>query len=114
MLFKYDINGLRAYAVLAVVIFHFNKDWLPGGFIGVDVFFVISGYLMTGIIFRNIDLGRFTLSNFYLARANRIIPALSVVCVSTLIAGLALLAPEELKTLGKHICLLYTSPSPRD
>ena len=103
MLFKYDINGLRAYAVLAVVIFHFNKDWLPGGFIGVDVFFVISGYLMTGIIFRNIDLGRFTLSNFYLARANRIIPALSVVCVSTLIAGLALLAPEELKTLGKHI-----------
>jgi peptidoglycan/LPS O-acetylase OafA/YrhL len=103
MLFKHDINGLRAYAVLAVVIFHFNKDWLPGGFIGVDVFFVISGYLMTGIIFRNIDLGRFALSNFYLARANRIIPALSIVCISTLIAGLALLAPEELKTLGKHI-----------
>lgn len=103
MLFKHDINGLRAYAVLAVVIFHFNNDWLPGGFIGVDVFFVISGYLMTGIIFRNIDLGRFALSNFYLARANRIIPALSVVCVSTLIAGLAFLAPEELKTLGKHV-----------
>lgn len=103
MQFRHDINGLRAYAVLFVVIFHFNKDWLPGGFIGVDVFFVISGYLMTGIIFTNIQRNTFSLSGFYLARANRIIPALSALCISTLIAGLIILAPEDLKVLGKHI-----------
>lgn len=51
MQFRKDINGLRAIAVIAVVLFHFNASWMPGGFAGVDVFFVISGFLMTGIIF---------------------------------------------------------------
>lgn len=55
MQFRYDINGLRAIAVLAVVIFHFNPQWLPGGFAGVDVFFVISGFLMTSIIFGGVE-----------------------------------------------------------
>jgi peptidoglycan/LPS O-acetylase OafA/YrhL len=55
MKFRKDINGLRAIAVIAVVLFHFNASWMPGGFAGVDVFFVISGFLMTGIIFREIE-----------------------------------------------------------
>lgn len=54
MKFRKDINGLRAIAVIAVVLFHFNPSWVPGGFAGVDVFFVISGFLMTGIIFKEI------------------------------------------------------------
>ncbi|GAL05203.1 O-antigen acetylase [Photobacterium aphoticum] len=69
MTFRQDINALRAIAVLVVVIFHFNPDWLPGGFIGVDVFFVISGFLMTGIIFRGFEKETFRLGAFYLARA---------------------------------------------
>ena len=77
MQFRYDINGLRAIAVLAVVIFHFNPQWLPGGFAGVDVFFVISGFLMTSIIFGGVEKNIFKLFKFYNARANRIIPVLA-------------------------------------
>lgn len=80
MNFRYDINGLRAIAVIAVVLFHFNPAWVPGGFAGVDVFFVISGFLMTGIIFKGIENNNFNLFKFYVARANRIIPALAVLC----------------------------------
>ena len=64
-LFRTDINGLRAIAVIAVVLFHFNPTWLPGGFAGVDVFFVISGFLMTSIIFRDLEQQRFNLFKFY-------------------------------------------------
>ena len=66
MNFRYDINGLRAIAVLAVVLFHFNPKWLPGGFAGVDVFFVISGFLMTSIIFTGIEKNTFNLFKFYI------------------------------------------------
>lgn len=55
MKFRTDINGLRAIAVIAVMLFHFNAAWMPGGFVGVDVFFVISGFLMTGIIFKDLE-----------------------------------------------------------
>ena len=61
MQFRKDINGLRAIAVIAVVLFHFNAAWMPGGFAGVDVFFVISGFLMTGIIFRGIEQDNFSI-----------------------------------------------------
>lgn len=81
MTFRRDINGLRAIAVMAVVLFHFNRDWLPGGFAGVDIFFVISGFLMTGVIFRKFDDNTFKLFEFYVARGNRIIPALSFLCL---------------------------------
>jgi peptidoglycan/LPS O-acetylase OafA/YrhL len=79
--FRKDLNGLRAIAVVAVVLFHFNASWMPGGFAGVDVFFVISGFLMTGIIFRGIEQKNFSILRFYVARANRIIPALAVLCL---------------------------------
>ncbi len=103
MNFRYDINGLRAIAVIAVVLFHFNPVWVPGGFAGVDVFFVISGFLMTGIIFRGLENDNFNLFKFYVARANRIIPALAVLCLSLLVFGWFYLTPMDFKALGKHV-----------
>jgi len=85
--FRKDINGLRAVAVLAVVLFHFYPNLLPGGFAGVDVFFVISGFLMTGIIARGMDSQQFSLVRFYKARAKRIVPALFVLCSALIIFG---------------------------
>ncbi|WP_462180691.1 acyltransferase family protein [Pseudoalteromonas gelatinilytica] len=101
--FRYDINALRAVAVIAVVFFHFYPNQLPGGFIGVDVFFVISGFLMTGIIFRGIENCSFSLIQFYIARVNRIIPALSVLCMALLFMGWFLLTPIDYKALGNHV-----------
>ena len=102
MNFRYDINGLRAIAVIAVVLFHFNPYWVPGGFAGVDVFFVISGFLMTGIIFRGLDGSEFNLFKFYVARANRIIPALTALCFVLLVFGWFYLTPIDYQVLGKH------------
>jgi peptidoglycan/LPS O-acetylase OafA/YrhL len=103
MQFRKDINGLRAIAVIAVVLFHFNASWMPGRFAGVDVFFVISGFLMTGIIFRGIEQESFSVLKFYVARANRIIPALAVLCLVMLVFGWFYLAPLDFKALGKHV-----------
>ncbi|WP_228275909.1 acyltransferase family protein [Acinetobacter johnsonii] len=103
MTFRKDINGLRAIAVAAVVLFHFNPSWVPGGFAGVDVFFVISGFLMTGIIFRGLEQNNFSILNFYVARANRIIPALSILCSVLLVIGWFCLTPNEYVSLGKHV-----------
>ncbi|TOG37908.1 hypothetical protein CGJ05_22645, partial [Vibrio parahaemolyticus] len=71
MNFRKDINGLRAIAVMAVVLFHFRPSSLSGGFAGVDIFFVISGFLMTGIIIRGFRENNFNIFSFYVARANR-------------------------------------------
>ncbi|MDW3136745.1 acyltransferase family protein [Vibrio sp. 1288] len=103
MQFRKDINGLRAIAVIAVVLFHFNASWMPGGFAGVDVFFVISGFLMTGIIFRGIEQENFSILKFYVARANRIIPALAVLCLLLLVFGWFYLTPLDYRALGKHV-----------
>lgn len=102
MKFRKDINGLRAFAVIGVLLFHFNASWMPGGFAGVDVFFVISGFLMTGIIFRGIEQEKFSILNFYVARANRIIPALALLCLVLLVFGWFYLTPLEYRALGKH------------
>ena len=103
MQFRKDINGLRTIAVVAVVLFHFNSSWMPGGFAGVDVFFVISGFLMTGIIFRGIEQDNFSVLKFYAARANRIIPALAVLCLALLVFGWFYLTPLDYKSLGMHV-----------
>ncbi|WP_417780637.1 acyltransferase family protein [Stutzerimonas xanthomarina] len=100
--FRGDINGLRAWAVLAVVFYHFGLSSAAGGFVGVDVFFVISGFLMTGIIVRGLAESNFSVLSFYLARARRIIPALLVVAIGVLVLGWFLLMPSEYQTLGKH------------
>src|SRR5215510_7818140 len=81
--YRPDIDGLRAVAVLAVIVFHTFPKVLPGGFVGVDIFFVISGYLITQIILEGMDSGSFTASSFYARRVRRIFPALIVVLIAT-------------------------------
>lgn len=102
LVFRQDLNSLRAIAVLSVVLFHFKPTWLTGGFIGVDVFFVISGYLMSSIIFTQLDQQRFRLFEFYIARANRIIPALGFMCLVLLIFAWFYLPPLDYAQLSKH------------
>lgn len=82
--YRPDIDGLRALAVISVIIFHFNSKWLPGGFLGVDVFFVISGYLITSIIARQIEENRFTFKEFYTRRIKRILPLFFTVLLITI------------------------------
>lgn len=93
--FRYDINGLRAYAVLFVVLFHFGIFGFTGGFIGVDVFFVISGFLMTKIIMDSLQKNNFSILQFYTNRAVRIIPALAVLCIFLLVLGWFELIPSD-------------------
>lgn len=109
--FRIDINGLRAWAVIAVVLYHFEIPGITGGFAGVDVFFVISGYLMFGIIASGLQRGDYSIWRFYLARARRIWPALVVLCASTLVFGWFLLMPKEYQQLGGQVreSLVFTS-----
>ncbi|MDR3410361.1 MAG: acyltransferase [Formivibrio sp.] len=102
MNFREDINGLRAIAVVAVVLFHFGVIGFQGGFVGVDVFFVISGFLMTYQIIGKMENETFSIFHFYAGRARRIVPALLVLCVVLIIVGWFLLAPDAFKALGKH------------
>jgi peptidoglycan/LPS O-acetylase OafA/YrhL len=103
MKFRNDINGLRALAVLAVVLFHFGVPGFGGGFVGVDVFFVISGFLMTRIIFSRLEVGRFSILEFYADRARRILPALVVLCLVLLVLGWWILRATDYAVLGKHV-----------
>ena len=93
--FRWDIQGLRAIAVLCVVIFHINPDLIPGGYLGVDIFFVISGYLILGFIWRDLKQNRFTLKRFYSRRMYRLAPALLATVVATSIAAYFILLPSE-------------------
>ena len=91
-----DLQGLRALAVIAVVIYHSNPELLPAGFIGVDVFFVLSGYLITGLLMRELELeGRISLTSFYLRRARRLFPALVSMLVIVYVASWLILSPGE-------------------
>lgn len=101
--YRPDIDGLRAIAVLAVVGFHFFPTVLTGGFVGVDIFFVISGYLISSIILSSIDKGQFSLLEFYVRRTKRIFPALAVVMFLSLVCGWWMLFPSEYALLGKQI-----------
>lgn len=101
--FRKDVNGLRALAVVGVLLFHFMPGSLTGGYAGVDVFFVISGYLMTAIIYGGLQKGTFSVWHFYLKRANRIVPALAVLCLAMLLAGWFFLEPSDYRTVGLHV-----------
>jgi peptidoglycan/LPS O-acetylase OafA/YrhL len=101
--YRPDIDGLRAVAVLSVLAYHAFPDLLPGGFVGVDVFFVISGYLITGIIRGEIAQQRFSVLEFYKRRARRLFPALVVVLLACLALGWHVLLARELEQLGKHV-----------
>ena len=99
--YRPDIDGLRAVAVLSIVLFHIGVKHFTGGYVGVDIFFVISGYLITAIIVRELAAGEFSITRFYERRVRRILPALTVVLVVTLLAGLVLLSPAQLEDLGR-------------
>ena len=99
--YRSDIDGMRALAVLAVIVFHTFPKVLPGGFVGVDIFFVISGYLITQIILEGLDSGSFTASSFYARRVRRIFPALIVVLIATFALGWNYFLPLELPRLER-------------
>jgi peptidoglycan/LPS O-acetylase OafA/YrhL len=98
--FRDDINGLRALAVLGVVLFHADRAWLPGGFVGVDIFFVISGFLISRIILSQCAAGRFSLAMFYARRAKRILPALLLTVSFVWIVGWFMAAPTQFREIG--------------
>ena len=100
--YRPDIDGLRAVAVLSVVAFHAFPEFVPGGFVGVDIFFVISGFLISGIIFEGLDTGTFSLAEFYRRRVRRIFPALTIVLLACLVAGWFTLLPDEYEQLAEH------------
>ncbi|MEO7157683.1 MAG: acyltransferase family protein [Vicinamibacterales bacterium] len=101
--YRPDIDGLRAVAVSAVIAFHAFPELLPGGFIGVDVFFVISGFLISGIILNALRSGRFSFAQFYARRIRRIFPALSIVLAVVLALGWFTLLMDDYAALGKHV-----------
>jgi peptidoglycan/LPS O-acetylase OafA/YrhL len=101
--YRADVDGLRAVAVLAVVFFHLSRRGLPGGYLGVDMFFVLSGYLITAIIWREIQGARFSIARFYDRRIRRIMPALLLVLFVTTAAAALLLLPSDLIGYGKSL-----------
>ncbi|WP_347302927.1 acyltransferase family protein [Croceibacterium sp. TMG7-5b_MA50] len=106
-----DIDGLRALAVLPVILFHLRSGLFSGGFIGVDVFFVISGFLITGVIAREMEENRFSILKFYERRARRILPALFATCLLVLVAGLLIFMPDELRDVGTSLVGVATFSS---
>jgi peptidoglycan/LPS O-acetylase OafA/YrhL len=110
--FRADIEGLRGIAVLLVILFHASVPGFGGGFVGVDVFFVISGFLITGMLLREYETtGRISLSNFYARRVRRLLPASALVLVVTLIASIFILPPLSIPSVARDIsaAALYVS-----
>lgn len=103
--YRPDIDGLRGIAVLGVVIFH-SGIGISGGYAGVDVFFVISGFLITGILLKDLERGSFSMRRFWERRARRILPALTVTVIATLIAGWFLLFPQSYLQMGRSVVAL--------
>ncbi len=108
--YRSDIDGLRALAVLSVILFHINSKWIPGGFLGVDIFFVISGYLITLILIKEVEsTNKINIVNFYKRRVKRIVPALLFVLIPTFIVGFLLFAPNDLLALSKSMVWSFFS-----
>lgn len=101
MTYRREIDGLRAVAVLCVLLFHCEFSLFSGGFVGVDVFFVISGFLITGIILADLEHRRFSFKTFYIRRIRRLLPALLATAGLTVLAGMLILAPEHLVNAGR-------------
>jgi peptidoglycan/LPS O-acetylase OafA/YrhL len=101
--YRSDIDGLRAFAVTSVLIFHAFPSLIPGGFVGVDVFFVISGFLISGIIFKELESSSFSFTSFYARRVKRIFPALIAMLTASYAFGWFFLFNEDFRRLGSHI-----------
>ena len=103
IVYRPDIDGLRSVAVISVMLYHAFPAALRSGFIGVDIFFVISGFLISTIIFQSLENDRFSFVDFYSRRVRRIFPALAAVLLATFVLGWFILYPDEYRQLGKHI-----------
>ena len=103
MKYRPEINGLRAFAVVPVILFHAGFELFSGGFIGVDVFFVISGYLITNILIEDIENNRFSFVKFYEQRARRILPALFFVMLVCIPFAWMWMLPDQLKAFSQSI-----------
>jgi peptidoglycan/LPS O-acetylase OafA/YrhL len=101
--YRADIDGLRAIAILSVVLYHVSANVLPGGFIGVDIFFVISGYLISSLIFKELEQGGFSFADFYIRRIRRIFPALILMMVAVWVAAAFLFTRGEFSELSQYI-----------
>ncbi|EPC6194293.1 acyltransferase family protein [Vibrio cholerae] len=99
--YRKDIDGLRAIAVIFVILYHLDENYLPGGFLGVDIFFVISGYLITKIISYEMHVGQFTFSGFYLRRIKRILPAFYAMVLLTVLCSAILYIPSDVISVSK-------------
>ena len=108
MEYRREIDGLRALAVLPVILFHAGFQTFSGGFVGVDVFFVISGYLITSIILTELEQGKFSIINFYERRARRILPALFLVMFACLPFAFLWLNPRDLNTFSESVIAVVT------
>ena len=109
--YRSDVDGLRALAVTSVVCYHIGLGWVKGGFVGVDVFFVISGYLIGFLVYSGIRDNEFSLPKFYARRAKRILPALSVVLIFCYVAASLLLSPHETRNFASEALATVTSTS---
>lgn len=103
MNYRADIDGLRAISVIAVIIFHTGFSFLSGGFVGVDIFFVISGYLITGLVYKEISSGSFSYITFYKRRIARLLPALVITLLMVLLFGFLFYDTREFDSLGKEL-----------
>ncbi len=109
--YRDDIDGLRALAVIAVILYHLGFSFIPGGFTGVDIFFVISGFLITQTIQKDIQNNKFTISYFYVKRIRRIVPALFVITLVTIFFSLLILPAYELKEFSLSVISVSTFTS---
>ncbi len=111
IIYRPDIDGLRGIAVLAVILFHTGSFGLSGGYLGVDVFFVISGFLITAIIRRQLDKEKFHILDFYERRARRILPALSFMAIGVIPVAYLYLLPNDLSAFAGSILAVSTFTS---
>lgn len=111
MKYRPEIDGLRTIAVMPVIFFHGGLSAFSGGFVGVDVFFVISGYLITSLLIDEIDAGKFRLINFYERRIRRILPALYLVTITTAVASFLILMPREMEAFSRSLFAVVTFSS---
>jgi len=109
--YRREVDGLRALAVLPVILFHAGSNWFAGGFVGVDVFFVISGYLITSLLIAEKEKGTFSLLRFYERRARRILPALLLVSVACVVLAWPLLSPAPMKSLSESLAAVASFSS---
>ncbi len=107
--YRPSLDGLRAIAILAVFLYHLHGSWLPGGFVGVDVFFVLSGYLITSVIMAEREKGSFSLVRFYQRRIARLLPAFLVMAAATLAGAFLIYSPQDLASTGANLAAAAAS-----